>query len=128
MNVSEHQVTENVAQNAGGYADESQQREVNSEEPQQQQNLELILDPSGQWCWDYYAQQWVPYYANQQQQQALGSHQQNSENSDKQIESTTETVNGERNENSQADSEVQKDHESIQNQVNFFHSYRYVVN
>ena len=122
MNVSEHQVTENVAQNAGGYADESQQREVNSEEPQQQQNLELILDPSGQWCWDYYAQQWVPYYANQQQQ-ALGSHQQNSENSDKQIESTTETVNGERNENSQADSEVQKDHESIQNQVNFFHSY-----
>ena len=123
MNVSEHQVTENVAQNAGGYADESQQREVNSEEPQQQQNLELILDPSGQWCWDYYAQQWVPYYANQQQQQALGSHQQNSENSDKQIESTTETVNGERNENSQADSEVQKDHESIQNQVNFFHSY-----
>ena len=123
MNVSEHQVTENVAQNAGGYADESQQREVNSEEPQQQQNLELILDPSGQWCWDYYAQQWVPYYANQQQQQPLASHQQNSENSDKQIESTTETVNGERNENSQADSEVQKDHESIQNQVNFFHSY-----
>ncbi len=91
---------------------------MNSEEPQQQQqNLELILDPSGQWCWDYYAQQWVPYYADQQQQQATGSHQQDGEHAGKQIESTTETINDQPNVNSQVDSKVQENRESSQDQV-----------
>ena len=45
----------------------NQQSQQNGEvNPEQQQQLELILDPSGQWCWDYYAQQWVPYSADQQ--------------------------------------------------------------
>ena len=53
-------MTEGAGQQELGHSQQYQQAN------QQQQNLEPYLDPSGQWCWDYYAQQWVPYYAEQQ--------------------------------------------------------------
>lgn len=55
----QHQ-TEQVQQSHG--------EQVQQQHEGMQQQYELILDPSGQWCWDYMAQQWIPYQQQQQHQ------------------------------------------------------------